>query len=253
MLLSPALASEWLPRLRWILLDEMHMLGQQEGGAVWEQLILFAPCPIIGLCATIGNPEELTSWISMIEEARGFKLAVVRPKRRYSQSRKFFYTMTDSPIPFQGMYNKPPLQVKPVHIHPLSVLRSGLWALPDDLALGSDDCLALYHAMRKVAEQSPEKTTQLVPLQPNVFFAQSLNRLLTKNDVIRYASALQLLLTRWSEEDETPTRVLRSVGKELSNRHHLCPTHQNEETVRANIVHLLHDMSRRNDLPGGCN
>lgn len=30
-----------------IILDEIHTIGQQEGGAVWEQIILLAPCPLM--------------------------------------------------------------------------------------------------------------------------------------------------------------------------------------------------------------
>ena len=30
-----------------VILDEIHTIGQQEGGAVWEQIILLAPCPIM--------------------------------------------------------------------------------------------------------------------------------------------------------------------------------------------------------------
>jgi hypothetical protein len=30
-----------------IILDEIHSIGQQEGGAVWEQILLMAPCPIM--------------------------------------------------------------------------------------------------------------------------------------------------------------------------------------------------------------
>ena len=74
MLLSPPLARSWTPRIKRyvysnsfyyyflffllllfqivtstvsIVLDEIHSIGQQEGGAVWEQILLFAPCPIM--------------------------------------------------------------------------------------------------------------------------------------------------------------------------------------------------------------
>lgn len=57
MLLSPPLAKTWTPRIKRIILDEIHSIGQQEGGAVWEQLLLLAPCPIIGLSATIGKAD----------------------------------------------------------------------------------------------------------------------------------------------------------------------------------------------------
>jgi hypothetical protein len=30
-----------------IVMDEIHTIGQQEGGAVWEQILLLAPCPIM--------------------------------------------------------------------------------------------------------------------------------------------------------------------------------------------------------------
>ena len=65
MLLSPQLARAWTPKIKRyvlifygvdqrltvcsgsIILDEIHSIGQQEGGAVWEQIILLAPCPIV--------------------------------------------------------------------------------------------------------------------------------------------------------------------------------------------------------------
>ena len=30
-----------------IILDEIHTIGQQEGGSIWEQILLLAPCPIM--------------------------------------------------------------------------------------------------------------------------------------------------------------------------------------------------------------
>lgn len=30
-----------------IVMDEIHTIGQQEGGAVWEQILLLAPCPVM--------------------------------------------------------------------------------------------------------------------------------------------------------------------------------------------------------------
>lgn len=57
MLLSPPLARTWTPRIKRIILDEIHSIGQQDGGMVWEQIVLLTPCPIIGLSATVGRPE----------------------------------------------------------------------------------------------------------------------------------------------------------------------------------------------------
>ena len=36
MLLSPALATVWAPRLKRVVLDEIHSISAEEGGAIWE-------------------------------------------------------------------------------------------------------------------------------------------------------------------------------------------------------------------------
>lgn len=36
MLLSPGLASVWTPRLRRVIVDEVHSISEVEGGAIWE-------------------------------------------------------------------------------------------------------------------------------------------------------------------------------------------------------------------------
>jgi superfamily II RNA helicase len=64
-LLSPPLAKTWTPQLKnstnvslihvyfhltsycSVIVDEIHTIGQQEGGAVWEQILLLSPCPVM--------------------------------------------------------------------------------------------------------------------------------------------------------------------------------------------------------------
>jgi superfamily II RNA helicase len=56
MLLTPSLARAWTPRIKRIILDEIHMLGSQKGG-VWEHILMLCTAPIIGLSATVGEAE----------------------------------------------------------------------------------------------------------------------------------------------------------------------------------------------------
>ena len=51
-----------------VVLDECHYLGDRVRGTVWEESIIYCPpeIQIVGLSATIGNPEELTDWINQI-------------------------------------------------------------------------------------------------------------------------------------------------------------------------------------------
>ncbi|KAG8926836.1 hypothetical protein FRC01_008316 [Tulasnella sp. 417] len=249
MLLSPVLAAEWLPRLRWIVLDEIHSIGQQEGGAVWEQLVLFAPCPIIGLSATIGNPEEFSQWLESVQEQHGFKYALIQHKHRYSHLRKFTYTMSREPIEFNGFSSTPSSRVKPIYIHPMAVLVSGAHTIPEDLALESGDCLTLFRAMLKVAGQCSEKLNQLAKLDPRIFFAQSHGRLLTQRDVFQYEAELKSLLDDWSKEAGAYTNILRPIGEALSEGHDLSEPMPTREQIYHNLIHLLHDLQHRGNLP----
>ncbi|KAI7417662.1 P-loop containing nucleoside triphosphate hydrolase protein, partial [Hortaea werneckii] len=71
MLLAPSNANSWSSRVRRIIFDEVHSIGQAEDGVVWEQLLLMAPCPIIALSATVGNPDEFSGWLTDTQKATG--------------------------------------------------------------------------------------------------------------------------------------------------------------------------------------
>ncbi len=64
-----------------VILDEAHYLSDDDRGHVWEEAIILTPLRIriLLLSATIGNPEELASWI---EEVRGSKVKVVKAEKR---------------------------------------------------------------------------------------------------------------------------------------------------------------------------
>jgi len=58
LLLSPRVSKVWAPRLRRVIFDEVHSIGNLEGGVVWEQLLLTTTVPLIALSATVGNATE---------------------------------------------------------------------------------------------------------------------------------------------------------------------------------------------------
>lgn len=94
MLLAPSNAEKndsWSCRVKRIIFDEVHCIGQAEDGIVWEQLLLLAPCPIIALSATVGNPEEFNRWLKCTQASIGSDLVMVTHPHRYSDLRKFMY------------------------------------------------------------------------------------------------------------------------------------------------------------------
>ena len=56
LLLAPENAKKWAPRVRRIIFDEIHTIGQADDGLVWEQLLLLSPCPIIALVSQLLYP-----------------------------------------------------------------------------------------------------------------------------------------------------------------------------------------------------
>ncbi|KAJ4309438.1 hypothetical protein N0V84_011507 [Fusarium piperis] len=94
MLLAPTNANRpgaWSLRVKRIIFDEVHCIGQAEDGIIWEQLLLLAPCPIIALSATVGNPEELRDWLAKSEARKGCSMKMIMHHVRYSDLRKFIY------------------------------------------------------------------------------------------------------------------------------------------------------------------
>lgn len=56
-----------------VVLDECHYLGDRFRGTVWEESIIYCPADIqlVALSATIGNPEELTDWMTLVRSTNG--------------------------------------------------------------------------------------------------------------------------------------------------------------------------------------
>ncbi|KAK7952253.1 uncharacterized protein PG986_007981 [Apiospora aurea] len=174
MLLSPAnnrTKNSWSRRVRRIIFDEVHCIGQSEEGVVWEQLNLTAPCPIIALSATVGNPETFHEWLKVTQEQHGRSLYVIKHDSRYSDLRKYIYAKpttfeftglkTVDHLPTPGLHDtskEPAFR----HIHPVAALQPGYFSMIranpffcrddqalDDINLEPQDCLALWKAMAK--------------------------------------------------------------------------------------------------------
>ncbi|MEW6154608.1 MAG: DEAD/DEAH box helicase [Actinomycetota bacterium] len=73
-------ASPTLDGLRYVVLDEVHYLGNAYRGSVWEEVIIHSPPDVglVALSATVSNAEELADWIATV---RGPTAAVIEEKR----------------------------------------------------------------------------------------------------------------------------------------------------------------------------
>ena len=73
-------AMQALAGLRWVILDEVHYLGDLYRGAVWEEVVLGAPPSVKFVClsATVSNADEFGDWL---RQERG-DVEVVRSSTR---------------------------------------------------------------------------------------------------------------------------------------------------------------------------
>lgn len=56
-----------------VVLDEVHYLGDEDRGSVWEEVIISCPprIPLLCMSATVRNPEDLGGWITKVSTLTG--------------------------------------------------------------------------------------------------------------------------------------------------------------------------------------
>ncbi|CAE7653283.1 DDX60L, partial [Symbiodinium sp. KB8] len=55
-------SDSWTPSVQYAVLDEVHNLHGRNG-AIWERLLLFGSIPFLAMSATVGNAQEIYSWL----------------------------------------------------------------------------------------------------------------------------------------------------------------------------------------------
>ena len=202
MLMSPSNAKSWAPRVRRIIFDEIHSIGQAEDGVVWEQLLLLAPCPIIALSATVGNPEQFNEWLTETQKSSGSELKMIQHSTRYSDLRKYMY---DPPKTFKfsgfGKSEGAGLGLDGLTgfeaFHPIASLFEKSRGMPDDLALEPRDCFSLWKAMVKYQ-------TMEYPVPESISPSKALPKSIRKTDIFAWEKSLKEVLLGWMADSQSP-------------------------------------------------
>lgn len=261
MLLSPSNAKSWAPKVRRIIFDEIHCIGQAEDGVVWEQLLLLSPCPIIALSATVGNPGQFSDWLTITQKSSGSDLKMIQHGTRYSDLRKYMY---EPPQTFQfaglgksygvGLGLDGLLGIKA--FHPVSSLGEKSRGMPDDLALEPRDCLSLYKAMVKCQTDKYRVPATLDP-------AKALPKCIRKKDIFAWEKALKKVLLQWMADRESPfdnvvhlLSMLKIVGEVEPAQPPSSTTssvtdgeYLDKHDLKATTLPLLYQLHKRRALP----
>ncbi|PYI11968.1 DEAD/DEAH box helicase [Aspergillus sclerotiicarbonarius CBS 121057] len=203
MLLAPSNAISWSSRIKRIIFDEIHCIGQAEDGLVWEQLLLLAPCPIIALSATVGNPKEFSDWLSLTQKENGCDLKMIEHKTRWSDLRKFKYNPPRAFV-FKGLLDVTDMAALGVDdcpamsfIHPVTSLINRSRGIPDDLTLEPRDCWTLWRAMDKYQ-------TEKYPLDRALDPSIALPTVISKASILEWEAQLKIVLKHWMNNLDSP-------------------------------------------------
>ena len=265
MLLAPSNAKTWAPKVKYIIFDEIHSIGQAEDGVVWEQLLLLAPCPIIALSATVGNPQAFSSWLSSTQQSIGNQLTMIQHHHRYSDLRKFVF-QPPKRFAFRGLIKNPTFGTLGLDdldglsfVHPVASLIDRSRGMPEDLNLEARDCNSLFKAMaRHQSTEYPVDST----LDPA---AGALPEIIKKQDIIEWEKRLKILLKAWMADQNSPfdkvfvdlSQSMGDVRKNdtlISTGEPLAATDNDLTSVDPNSLHdttlpLLCQLQERNALP----
>lgn len=213
MLLAPSNANTWATRVKRIIFDEIHSIGQADDGVVWEQLLLLAPCPIIALSATVGNPEQFNDWLAATQLSSGLKLKMIQHHHRYSDLRKFMYNPSSN-IGFEGLEKRLTLgnvglDENPEFdfVHPVVSLVNRSRGMPADLAFEARDCFSLWQTIAKHQTSDYPVSLELDP-------QASCPHTIAKVDIINWEKSLKKLLLSWISDPNSP---FDKVREELSS------------------------------------
>ncbi|PRP77679.1 hypothetical protein PROFUN_00540 [Planoprotostelium fungivorum] len=191
LMLNPAKLN-WTKTIRYVVLDEVHCLGQ-ENGEVWQRLLMTINCPFLALSATIGNLDQLYGWMSGISQSKGKKLHLVHYKERFNYLKMSY---VDSKGENQGLNPLFALNLKAVKQEK---------QLPD-IKLLPEDCVQSLEILKGV----PGIESELRELQPEAFFSHLKEQKtwnISMKDASAYEDAIKKLFLRCLLEKPTETEA----------------------------------------------
>lgn len=223
MLLAPNNAKTWSKKVKTIIFDEIHSIGNAEDGVVWEQLLLLAPCPIIALSATVGNPEQFNSWLASTQKSAGYELTMIKHLHRYSDLRKFVYRPPKH-FGFYGLSEKAFSEKDPLaplgldglenfaFVHPVASLVNKSKGMPEDLSFESRDCLSLWKTMLRHQTKDFPVDASLSPSE------NGLSAVIRKADILKWEKKLKELLQDWMRHNNSPfDKVIEDLSKSMND------------------------------------
>mmetsp|Transcript_33055 Transcript_33055/g.51346 ORF Transcript_33055/g.51346 Transcript_33055/m.51346 type:complete len:2017 (-) Transcript_33055:221-6271(-) len=165
---------DWVKRLKWIVFDEVHCIGEQEGGVQWEHTMQAIPCPFIALSATVADPGFFHGWLNKVAVKKGTpEVKIVQYSERWNDLYKYIFSRGS---------------LRPLHpfccLVEQSVRKNGL---ASDMTLTPSEMVQLYLQVHKVIG----KNKIWDPLAPADYFVAKNIGCIVKRDARQYEKLLK--------------------------------------------------------------
>ncbi|KAM0285639.1 hypothetical protein ACHAQH_001345 [Verticillium albo-atrum] len=257
MLLAPSNSdrpSAWSRRVKRIIFDEVHCIGQAEDGIVWEQLLLLAPCPIIALSATVGNAGEFHDWLAASQAQKGFKMELVVHNARYSDLRKFIYCppkqhkmgilAKQDQLPIPGIDQGEERNPRFFFAHPIAALLDINRGNLDDVSLEPRDCWTLWKCMDK-------HQTADFPVAKSLDPMSTLPEIIGKADILSWETGLKEVIQKWMATPGSPFDAVRNelLGSAFVDLQKDFTSQKKRLKEGTTIIPLLYDLNENDSLP----
>ena len=242
--------SNWTSRIRHIIFDEVHCIGD-EGGEEWEQLILLCQCPFLALSATLGNANHFHSWLSRVEEAKGRKVYLVEHNERYNDLCPWVWCK------YMGD-NGDILELNPCWVLQKAKGSARLTTelVPKDLKFLPEHCAALYDAIAPHMRQEG-RVQDAEDISPEIFFSRLCPEALwniSMRNVVAWEVRLKEELCKLG--DEAQDSVIRGLSTKTERGFADIDQRLGEfgqhSIVKADIAALVAALQRRKMLPALC-
>eukprot|EP00914_Ancora_sagittata_P034876 GHVO01070299.1.p1 GENE.GHVO01070299.1~~GHVO01070299.1.p1 ORF type:complete len:1600 (+),score=341.09 GHVO01070299.1:451-4800(+) len=132
MLLVSSECKSFVSKLQYVIMDEIHCIGNDDEGSQWEHLVQILPCPFLAMSATIGNADSFKNWLA--EAAPHRPIHTVRHGERYSDLQLHVYVNDVDSADVVPLNSTATLSYKDMQT----------MGFPDDLYLYPPDALAFY-------------------------------------------------------------------------------------------------------------
>lgn len=194
LLLSPT-NQDWVSRLRYVVFDEVHCIGNQEEGVQWEHTMQLIPCPFIALSATVADPSFFHGWLQNVSHMKKLegKVEIVQHTERWNDLYKFvFHDGVLRPLhPFSCLIEK-------------SVRRHGL---ASDMSLTPQEMVSLFQEVRRLI--GPSKLWD--QFAPGVYF-EGRSCFITKSEARQYEKDLKAAYIELVNENVLAEDTFRSLA-----------------------------------------